>query len=176
MKTTLVPLSKIKPYIRNARKHPEKQITLLASLMKKYGVDQPIVVDEKFVILKGHGRRLAALQAGFKDYPVVMQRGLKAEDKQAIRIADNQVALLAGWDDDLLKIEIKELKSLGFDLAMIGFSEAKFDVLFDSNSSTQAQLDGLKFSVIVECDSEKQQADLLTQFEKKGLKCRALIS
>jgi len=175
MKTTLVPLSKIKPYIRNARKHPEKQITLLASLMKKYGVDQPIVVDEKFVILKGHGRRLAALQAGFKDYPVVVQRGLKAEDKQAIRIADNQVALLAGWDDNLLKIEIKELKSLGFDLAMIGFSEAKFDVLFD-NMSAQSQLDGLKFSVIVDCDSEKQQADLLAQFEKKGLKCRALIS
>jgi ParB-like chromosome segregation protein Spo0J len=69
-------LDRIKPYERNARTHSEHQIELLSNLMTRYGVDQPIVVDENGVILKGHGRRLAALKAGFKTYPVVVMRGL----------------------------------------------------------------------------------------------------
>lgn len=129
-KTELVPLGKIIPYERNPRTHPESQISLLAKLMKKYGVDQPIVVDGDGIILKGHGRRLAAIEAGFKEFPVVRHRGLSEEDKKAIRIADNQVALLSGWDDELLKMEIQELQSQGFDLPMLGFPEDKLAGIF----------------------------------------------
>lgn len=113
----------IVPYAGNARTHTAEQIGLLAKLMLKYGIDQPIVVDDAGIILKGHGRRLAAIEAGFKQFPVVVQRGLSAEDKRALRIADNQVALLAGWDGELLKLEVGELKLAGFELPLLGFSE-----------------------------------------------------
>jgi DNA modification methylase len=119
------PLTAITPYPQNARTHTDQQIELLANLMLRYGVDQPIVVDEAGVILKGHGRRLAAIKAGFETFPVVVQRGLSDDDKRALRIADNQVALLAGWDQDLMQLELGELKLHGFDLPLLGFGDAE---------------------------------------------------
>jgi DNA modification methylase len=118
-------LAEITPYPQNARTHTDQQIELLANLMLRYGVDQPIVVDEAGVILKGHGRRLAAIKAGFESFPVVVQRGLSDDDKRALRIADNQVALLAGWDQQLMQLELGELKLHGFDLPLLGFGDAE---------------------------------------------------
>lgn len=129
-KAEMLPISDIVPYERNPRTHPEAQIALLARLMKSYGVDQPIVVDENNVILKGHGRRLAAIKAGFKKFPVVRHIGLSGHDKKAIRIADNQVALLSGWDDELLKMEIQELQTQGFDMPMLGFPDDELSGMF----------------------------------------------
>lgn len=114
-------LSRIKPYEKNARTHPPEQIALLASLMKKRGVDQPIVVDEAGVILKGHGRLQAAQVAGFTEFPVAVHRGLSEQDKRAMRIEDNQLALLSGWDEQLLKLEIGDLRTEGYDLGDLGF-------------------------------------------------------
>lgn len=125
------PLDKIKPYERNPRTHPEAQIKLLASLMKKWGVDQPIVVDESGVILKGHGRRLAAIEAGFKEFPVVVHRGLPEADKSSIRIADNQSSLLSEWDQGMLRAEVMELKMSGADLPLLGFEDATLNWLGD---------------------------------------------
>jgi len=170
-----VKLDKIVPYERNARAHPKKQITLLAKLMKKYGVDQPIVVDEKNVILKGHGRRLAALEAGFKTFPVITHKGLSEQEKIEVRIGDNQMALLSGWDDELLKVELAELQENGFELGELGFSDSKIDAMFEKQDAKQT-LFGLKFSVIVECEDEKDQSATLMKLGKLGLKCRALIS
>jgi DNA modification methylase len=123
------PLNKIKPYEKNPRTHPKDQIALLATMMKKFGVDQPIVVDEKGVIIKGHGRLQAAYEAGFTSFPVVVHRGLSAANKQAMRIADNQVALLSGWDDNLLRTEMTTLSSAGFDMALTGFDGKTVDRL-----------------------------------------------
>lgn len=119
------PLSQIHPYPNNPRTHPPAQVAMLAEIMRKRGVDQPIVVDEAGVILKGHGRRLAALAAGFEEYPVVEHRGLSDADKAAMRIEDNQVALLAGWDQELVSGEIASLKLGGYDIALLGFPEAQ---------------------------------------------------
>lgn len=116
-------LDRIRPYPNNARTHPPGQITLLASMLKRWGADQPIVVDEAGVILKGHGRLLAALEAGLRDFPVVQRLGLPEEEKKALRLADNQVALLSGWDADLIKGELTELKLAGFDIPFLGFPE-----------------------------------------------------
>src|SRR3974390_769428 len=118
-------IAAIVPYDRNPRTHSPEQIALLASLMTKYGIDQPIVVDEEGVILKGHGRRLAAMGAGFKAFPVVVHHGLSEDDKRAIRIADNQVALLSGWDTDLLRTELTELSVAGYDMPMLGFNDTQ---------------------------------------------------
>ncbi len=126
-------LARIVPYPQNPRTHSEAQIDLLANLMQRYGVDQPIVVDERGVILKGHGRRLAALQAGFASFPVVVQRGLSDDDKRALRIADNQVALLAGWDQELMRLEAGELRLHGYDMPLLGFDEAALAGFLDTN-------------------------------------------
>lgn len=123
----LWPIEKIIPYEQNARIHPDKQIELLAKLMLRHGIDQPIVVDEKGIILKGHGRRLAAITAGFKQFPVVIHRGLNDIQKQDIRIGDNKITILAGWDDELLRMQINELRNAGFDLPMLGFDQGELN-------------------------------------------------
>lgn len=119
------PLRRITPYPNNARTHPAAQVTLLAELLKKQGVDQPIVVDEDGVILKGHGRRLAAVVAGFEVFPVVVRRGLSEPEKTAMRIQDNQVALLSGWDRELIRNEMAHLKAAGFEMPLLGFGDGE---------------------------------------------------
>lgn len=115
------PLAKIIPYPNNPRTHPDQQVELLATLMQKHGVDQPIVVDEDGFILKGHGRRMAAVKAGFEEFPVVIHRGLSDADKRAIRVADNHLALLSGWNEDLLRAELTDLSKAGYDMPLLGF-------------------------------------------------------
>lgn len=118
-------IEKIKPYPSNPRTHPPAQITLLAALLKRRGIDQPIVVDEDGVILKGHGRRLAAIEAGLTSFPVVQHRGMPESERQAMRIEDNQVALLSGWDATLIQSEIGDLKLAGYPLELLGFGDAQ---------------------------------------------------
>lgn len=171
-------LDKIKPYPNNARTHPPEQINLLAQLMLKRGVDQPIVVDEDGVILKGHGRLLAAQKAGLEEFPVAIHRGLSDIDKRAVRIEDNQVALLSGWDTELLRLELSDLKLEAYDMPLLGFGQSQL-VQFMTNPlapNVLPQLEGLKFAVIVECESETQQTMRLEQLTEMGFSCRALIS
>jgi hypothetical protein len=115
----------IKDYPHNARTHPPAQIKLLAELLKRFGPDQDIVVDEKGVILKGHGRKLAAIEAGLARFPVTQRVGLTENDKAAMRIADNQVALLAGWDSELVRFEITKLQRDEYPIELLGFGEAQ---------------------------------------------------
>lgn len=134
-KTEMWPLTAIIPYEKNARTHPPEQIALLATLMARRGVDQPIVVDEAGVILKGHGRRMAALHDNFAEalaqaggrFPVAVHRGLSEAAKRAMRIEDNQLSLLSGWDNELLRLELGELKAEGYDLPEIGFDVKELD-------------------------------------------------
>lgn len=119
------PIGKIIPYEHNPRTHPTAQVELLSTLIEKYGPDQPIVVDENGIILKGHGRRLAVLNTKRKTFPVIQRFGLSEEDKTAMRIADNQVALLSGWDNDLVSFEVKRLDRAKYDMKLLGFGEAQ---------------------------------------------------
>jgi DNA modification methylase len=118
-------LDRIIPYPGNPRTHPPEQIEILAQLLLKYGADQPIVVDESGVILKGHGRLQAALVAGLKTFPVVVRTGMSGPDKVAMRLSDNQVALLSGWDRGLVAGELRMLSRAGYDIPLLGFGEAQ---------------------------------------------------
>lgn len=117
------PLDRIKPYPSNTRTHPDEQVQLLADMLRRWGPDQPIVVDEEGIILKGHGRRLGALRAKMIDFPVVQRMGLPEQDKRALRIADNQIALLAGWDNKLMTLELGTLKTAGYDMRLLAFPQ-----------------------------------------------------
>jgi hypothetical protein len=117
-------LDQIIPYPGNPRTHPPEQITVLAELLLKYGADQPIVVDEAGTILKGHGRLEAAVKAGLRAFPVVVRKGLPEADKVALRLSDNQVALLSGWDQGKLRDAMVSLTRQGYDMPLLGFGAA----------------------------------------------------
>lgn len=124
-KVYIWPISKIVPYERNPRQHPQDQIDLLAESMKSDGVTAPILVDEKGIILAGHGRLAAAKQNGFEKYPVVIAEGWSEQKKAAVRLKDNQIALLSTYDNDLLRLELTDLKLHGYDLKELGFTDVQ---------------------------------------------------
>lgn len=124
-KVELWPLDRIKPYDRNPKIHPEPQIELIAASMREDGVTAPILVDEAGVIIYGHGRRLAAQRNGYTTYPVVQALGWTEERKRAVRIKDNSYAALAGWNAELIKVELTDLKLAGYEMPLLGFGEAQ---------------------------------------------------
>src|ERR1039458_1654073 len=106
-KTPRWPRPRVTPSTKNARPPPASQIAILAQILRRRGPDQPIVVDEKGIILKGHGRRLAALEAGMREFPVVQRMGLTEQENNEIRLEDNALPLLSGWDPDLLRAHLR---------------------------------------------------------------------
>lgn len=122
-------VSVLVPYARNARTHSEAQVAVLAASIREWGWTVPILVDEAGGIIAGHGRVLAARKLGLTDVPVMIAASWTEAQKRAYVIADNKLALNAGWEDELLKIEIGELKGLDFDLELTGFSLDEIDAL-----------------------------------------------
>lgn len=126
------------PYARNARTHSDEQIAQLAASIREWGWTTPVLVDESGTIIAGHGRVLAARKLGLESVPVMIARGWSEAQKRAYVLADNQLAQNAGWDDELLRIELEDLKGLEFNVELIGFSQAEFDRLI--NPPTDGEL------------------------------------
>jgi len=122
------------PYKNNARTHTEEHISQIAESIKEFGFTNPILIDSNNGIIAGHGRVLAAHRIGLKYVPTVCLDYLTETQKRAYIIADNKLALNAGWDDELLKLELAELDQLGFDNALIGFSADELDGLLGADS------------------------------------------
>ena len=116
-------LDKLIPYARNSRTHSDTQVAQIAASIKEWGWTTPILVDEEGTIIAGHGRTLAARKLGLVEVPVMVARGWSEAQKKAYVIADNQLAMNAGWDTELLAVELKELGELGFELDLIGFDD-----------------------------------------------------
>ena len=117
------------PYARNARTHSPEQIDQIAASIKKWGFTTPILLDENSGIIAGHGRVLAAKKLGILTLPCMVADGWSETDRRAYILADNKLALNAGWNDDLLKVELGELQALDFDWSLTGFSEAEWGAL-----------------------------------------------
>jgi ParB-like nuclease domain len=149
MKSGRALLKKFKPYPNNPRIHPKAEIELLAQVLRMRGADQPIVVDEKWVILKGHGRLEAADLAGLSDFPYVQRIGLSESDKRAIRIEDNALPLLAGWDKVLISTELAQLKTDGYDMTLLGFGETQL-VHFMTQPSAPAAFSAVDENIATE--------------------------
>lgn len=127
----LVSIDDIRPYELNAKIHTESQIESLAAVIKKQGWDVPIVVDADGVIIKGHGRRLAAIHLGLKQVPVIFRRDLTPEQARAARLSDNQVAQ-GEFDTEMLRDELKSLSETGFDVTDIGFNDKELEMFLES--------------------------------------------
>ena len=119
------------PDRRNARTHPKRQVEQIAASIREFGFANPILADAEGTIIAGHGRLLAAKALGMTEVPTIVLRHLSEAQKRALRIADNRIALGAGWDLDLLKLELGELAVLDvdLDLALTGFSSGEIDVI-----------------------------------------------
>jgi DNA modification methylase len=131
----LIDIQKIKPYANNAKKHPPKQVEQIAGSMQQFGVISPLITDYSYEIMAGHGRYEAAKFLGFKQVPVILIDHLSEAEKRAYRLADNQLTLNTGYDNDLLKIEITELieMNLNFDIEITGFETATLDIILDGD-------------------------------------------
>ena len=128
-------VSDLVPYINNSRTHSEEQTTQIASSISEFGFTNPILVDETNNLIAGHGRLLAAKKLGIEEVPAIILSGLTKAQKKAYVIADNQLALNAGWDLDMLKLEIEGLNELDFDINLLGFDDDFLDGLLEEEPS-----------------------------------------
>ncbi len=118
------------PYARNSRTHSEAQVAKIAASIKEFGFLNPVIVDGENGIIAGHGRIMAAQKLGLEKVPVVEASHLTEAQKRAYIIADNRLALDAGWDDEMLRVELMELDDLDFDLSLTGFDADELDAFF----------------------------------------------
>ena len=123
------PIDKLIPYAKNSRTHSEEQVAQIAASIKEWGFTTAVLVDESGSIIAGHGRLMAARKLGLASLPVMVAKGWSDAQKKAYVLADNRLALNAGWDAEMLKVEFAELKELGFDLELTGFDADEIDAL-----------------------------------------------
>ena len=119
----LVQIDKLIPYINNARTHSPEQLNKLRSSLREFGFINPVIIDRDFNVIAGHGRILAAKAENISEVPCVFVDYLTPAQKKAYIIADNRMALDAGWDEEMLKVEIEALQADDFDLGLTGFDE-----------------------------------------------------
>lgn len=122
-----VKIEKLKPYENNARTHSEEQVEKISRSIKEFGFINPVLIDSNFGIIAGHGRVLGAKKLGMEEVPCLFVEDLTDEQKRAYILADNKLALDAGWDDEILREEIKALADLDFDVSLTGFELEDFD-------------------------------------------------
>lgn len=121
------------PYVNNSRTHSEEQVNQICASINEFGFTNPVLIDEKDSIIAGHGRLMASKKLEMEEVPCIVLKGLTEAQKKAYIIADNKMALNAGWDEELLKIELENLKELDFDLGLTGFNIDELDDILGVN-------------------------------------------
>jgi len=134
----LRPLDSLIPYARNARTHSPEQVDQIAASIREFGFTNPILIREDGSIIAGHGRHAAARKLGLAEVPTICLSHLSPTQVKAYVLADNKLAMNAGWDDAMLALEMQELKDEGFDLSLMGFSAGEVDAIF-----AECTVDGL---------------------------------
>lgn len=129
------------PYARNARTHSDTQVSQLAASIKEFGFNNPVAIDADGMILCGHGRVMAAQKLGLTEVPTVCLSHLSDTQKKAYILADNKLALNAGWDNDMLKVELEDLKTSDFNLDLIGFSNEELDEIMNQDEEQEVEDD-----------------------------------
>lgn len=129
MKIETTPIDKLVPYVNNARTHSPEQVDQIAASIKEFGFNNPVLIDKKNGIIAGHGRVMAARKLELKEVPTVRLEHLTETQKKAFILADNKIAMNAGWDEELLALELKDLDDVMFDLNLTGFDGKELDEL-----------------------------------------------
>lgn len=136
----LVPIEKLVSYVNNARTHNASQIVKLRSSLREFGFINPVIIDRDYNIIAGHGRVMAAREEKIDKVPCVFVDYLTEAQKKAYILADNRMAMDAGWDEQLLKVEIESLQAENFDVSLTGFDEKELSDLFDSEKDAMPKM------------------------------------
>ena len=132
-----VNIDKLVPYSRNARTHSKEQILQIRASLREFGFVNPVIVDKDLNIIAGHGRIMAAKEEGMTEVPCVFVEHLKEAQKRAYILADNRLALNAGWDEEMLSVELSELQGADFDISLLGFDDAELNKLLGDIDNVQ---------------------------------------
>lgn len=158
----LIPLGKLVPYVNNARTHSPEQLTKLRSSLREFGFINPVIIDREFNVIAGHGRIMAAKEEGITEVPCVFVDYLTEAQKKAYILADNRMALDAGWDEELLRIEIESLQGADFDVSLTGFGEDEIADLFCGDSEKDVKDDDFDLSAALEKAAFVEKGDIWT--------------
>ena len=165
MKTTselqLIPITKLVPYVNNARTHSPEQILKLRSSLREFGFINPVIIDRDYGVIAGHGRVYAAKEEGITEVPCVFVDHLTEAQKKAYIIADNRMAMDAGWDEELLRVEIESLQGADFDPLLTGFDTDELADLFDDGEK-DVKDDGFDLTAALEKASFVERDDVWT--------------
>ena len=158
----LVPLDKLVPYVNNARTHSPEQLTKLRSSLREFGFINPVIIDREYNVIAGHGRITAAKAESMEEVPCVFADFLTEAQKKAYILADNRMALDAGWDEELLRIEIESLQGADFDVSLTGFGEEELADLFAGEDNAAAKDDDYDLSAALEKAAFVERGDIWT--------------
>jgi ParB-like chromosome segregation protein Spo0J len=171
-------VSELIPYAANSRTHSDAQVAQIAASIKEFGWTNPILIDGDNTIIAGHGRLLAARKLGMEEVPAIILDHLTKAQQRALVIADNQLALNAGWDMDMLKAEIEDLILEDFNINLLGFDDKFLDSLnadvFEETRTAEEQNVEAVFEIAVTCADEDEQEKVYQILTEQGLKCRVL--
>lgn len=155
------PIDRLKPYEKNARTHSDAQVDQLAASITEFGFTNPVLVDSQDGIIAGHGRLMAAKRLGLSEVPVIVLDHLSDEQRRAYIIADNKLALNAGWDAEVLQSELADLDNADFDLSSIGFTDDELEAILSADEPDS----------VISSDPtptlKKQIIDLASEIEKQ---------
>lgn len=158
----LVTVSKLIPYVNNARTHSAEQVMKLRSSLREFGFINPVIIDRDYNVIAGHGRIMAAKEEGIKEVPCVFVDYLTEAQKKAYILADNRMAMDAGWDEELLRIEIESLQGADFDIGLTGFDENDLADLFGNDDTSDVKDDDYDLSAALEKAAFVEKGDIWT--------------
>lgn len=156
----LVQTAKLVPYVNNARTHSTEQIMKLRSSIREFGFLNPVIIDREYNLVAGHGRIMAAKEEGIDAVPCVFVDNLTEAQKKAYILADNRMAMDAGWDEELLRIEIEALQAEAFDISLTGFEEQELTDLFASEDKSDVEDDDFDLNEALEKASFVRRGDV----------------
>lgn len=156
----MVETSKLIPYVNNARTHSQEQVNKLRGSLREFGFINPVIIDSDFNVIAGHGRLMAAKEEGIEEVPCVLVDYLTEAQKKAYILADNRYAQDAGWDEELLRLEIEALEGMDFDVSLTGFDGQEIADLFADGESTGAEDDDFDLSDALEKAAFVERGDV----------------
>jgi ParB-like chromosome segregation protein Spo0J len=169
-------VDKLIPYINNARTHSEEQINQIALSIKEFGFRAPILIGKNNTIIAGHGRVLAAKKIGLETIPYIDCSDMTEIQTKAYILADNRIALNAGWDYELLALEVKGLAEANLDMQLLGFSDKELaEYLGNAEEEiTPILQDEQKNLLMIECITENELQELFDEMNERGFQCKIL--
>ena len=156
----MVSTSKLIPYVNNARTHSQEQVNKLRGSLREFGFINPVIIDSDYNVIAGHGRLMAAKEEGIEEVPCVLVDYLTEAQKKAYILADNRYAQDAGWDEELLRLEIESLEGMDFDVSLTGFNEDEIADLFADANDTGAKDDDFDLSDALEQAAFVERGDV----------------